>query len=79
MLSCLVVDECAVSSNSTKTEEFKMKQAMHSLALLMNIRDQKWANDLPLMFGLAAVFYGGGEKFVTFLNSIGMATSWKAL
>ena len=79
ILSSLAVDECAVSSNSTKTEEFKMKQAMHSLALLMNIHNQKWANDFPLMFGLAAVSYGGGEKFVTFLNSIGMSTSWKTL
>ena len=45
----------------------------------MSVRNQKWMNDLALSFSLAAVPYGAGDKFVTFLDNLGLSTSWKTL
>ena len=66
MLETLVVDELIVERNTSKTADFKIKQALHSLALLMNVRNQRWSNDIPFILTLAAVSYGAGEMFLTF-------------
>ena len=79
MLETLVVDELAVERNTSKTADFKIKQALHSLALLMNVRNQRWSNDIPFILALAAVSYGAGEMFLTFLNNIGLTVSWQTL
>ena len=79
MLETLVVDELAVERNTSKTANFKIKQALHSLALLMNVRHQRWSNDIPFILALAAVSYGAGEMFLTFLNNIGLTVSWQTL
>ena len=79
ILSSLVVDEFAAGTNTAKTVDYKMRQAIHSLGLLMRVRNQKWMNDLALSFSLAAVSYGADDKFFTFLNNLGLSTSWKTL
>ena len=79
MLETLVVDELAVERNTSKTADFKIKQVLHSLALLMNVRNQRRSNDIPFILGLAAVSYGAGEMFLTFLNNIGLTVSWQTL
>ena len=79
ILSSLVVDEFAAGTNTAKTVDYKMKQAILSLGLLMSVRNQKWMNDLSLSFSLAAVSYGAVDKFITFLNNLGLSTSWKTL
>ena len=78
ILSSLVV-EFAAGTNTAKTVDYKMRQAIHSLGLLMSIRNQKWMNDLSLSFSLVAVSFGAGGKSVTFLNNLGLLTSWKTL
>ena len=79
ILTALVVEKLAVQSNSTKTAGFKIKQALHHLSFLMNIRNQKWHNDFPFIFAMSALSYGAGKMFITFLNNLDLTVSWKTL
>ena len=42
------------SWNTMKTVSMKMKSAVHLLAQLIDIRDQRSGNDIPVLFGLLA-------------------------
>ena len=58
---------------------FRLKGAVQALACLLNIGNQETTSDMPIIFGLVAISYGAGQKFVTLLNQFGITKSWKTL
>ena len=45
---------------------FRLKGAVEVLSCLVNIGNQETTSNMSVMFGLEAILYGGGQKFVTF-------------
>ena len=58
---------------------FRLKGAVQALSCLVNIGNQETTSDMPVIFGLVAISYGAGEKFVTLLNQFGITKSWATL
>ena len=58
---------------------FRLKGAVQALACLLNIGNQETTSDMPIIFGLVAISYGAGQKFVTLLNQFEITKSWKTL
>lgn len=54
------------SRNTVKTENFKMKAAVHLLASLLDVRDQH--DGIPLLFGLLCMCYGAGPAMIRILQ-----------
>ena len=54
-----------------------VRSAMHALALLLSLRNQKMQNNFRLMFTMLCVSYGAGDRFITMLNHMGLSISWK--
>ena len=76
VLHALLVSESDVRQRVHKTPEYKMKCGVNALALLLSIRNQKFPNDVRLLFGLVCVTYGAGKQFINMLNSIGLTPHW---
>lgn len=69
----------AASKRVHKTPQYKMKCGVHSLALLLSVRNQKIANDVRLLFGLLCISYGAGKQFVNLLNASGLSSHWDTM
>lgn len=65
--------------NKIKTHEVKMKRASHALSGLIALGNQKYPNDIQLLFGLLCLSYGGGKQFINMFNSIGLCLHWDSL
>lgn len=57
----------------------KEKGAIHSLSLLMSLRNNHCQNDITLVFTLMLVAYGAGTRMVNMLNRIGLTMHWDTL
>ena len=62
-----------------KTPEYKLTCGVNTLALLLNVRNQKCNNDIRLLFGLICITYGAGKQFVNLLNAMGLSPHWDTL
>ena len=52
---------------------------MHSLSLLMSLKNSHLQNDVTLVFTLMLVAYGAGARLVNMLNRIGVTMHWSTL
>ena len=68
-----------ISRNIIRTENLKMKAAIHLLASLLGIRDQHAKNDIPLLFGLLCICYGAGPSVIRILQRLGLTESFPTL
>ena len=68
-----------ISRNVIRTENLKMKAAIHLLASLLDIRDQHAKNDIPLLFGLLCICYGAGPSVIRILQRLGLTESFPTL
>jgi hypothetical protein len=62
-----------------KTPRYKMTCGVNTLVLLLSVRNQKFGNDIRLLFGLLSVTYGAGKQFINMLNSIGLTPHWDTM
>ena len=62
-----------------KTPEHKLKCGVNALALLLSVRNQKFSNDVRLLFGLLCISYGAGKQFINMLNAIGFSPHWDTM
>ena len=67
------------SRNVIKTEDMKMKAAVHQLASLIDVRDQNGKNDIPILFGLLCLCYGAGYSMIGLLRHLGLSESYPVL
>ena len=56
--------------NTIKTPQLKMKAALHLLSSLMDVRDQRGNNDLPILFGLLSMSYGAGTAKIRAVRAL---------
>lgn len=68
-----------VSRNTKRTEKVKLNASVHLLASLMDVRDQKSHNDIPLLFGLLCICYGAGPSMIELLQHLGLSESYPVL
>ena len=68
-----------ISRNVIRTENLKMKAAIHLLASLLDIRDQHAKNDIPLLVGLLCICYGAGPSVIRILQRLGLTESFPTL
>ena len=57
-------------------DERKHKGAVHSLSLLMSLKNSDCQNDVTLVFTLMLFAYGAGARLVNILNRIGVTMYW---
>lgn len=57
----------------------KEKGAVHSLSLLMSLRNNQCQNDVTLVFTILLVAYGAGTRMVNMLNKVGLTLHWDTL
>ena len=62
-----------------RTPRYKMTCGVHNLVLLLSVRNQKFSNDIRLLFGLLGVTYGAGKQFINMLHSIGLTPHWDTM
>ena len=62
-----------------KTPEHKLKCGVNALALLLSVGNQKFSNDVRLLFGLLCISYGAGKQFINMLNAIGLSPHWDTM
>ena len=62
-----------------KTPEHKLKCGVNALALLFSVRNQKFSNDVRLLFGLLCISYGAGKQFINMPNAIGLSPHWDTM
>ncbi|KAK3745425.1 hypothetical protein QZH41_010249, partial [Actinostola sp. cb2023] len=67
------------SRNKKKTVSMKMKASVHLLSSLMDVRNQKAGNDIPLLFGLLCLCYGAGPSMIEVLQHLGLSESFPEL
>jgi len=67
------------SRNTMKTVSMKMKSAVHLLAQLIDIRDQRSGNDIPVLFGLLCMSYGAGPSMIQLFQHLGLSESFQVL
>ena len=60
-------------------DQRKEKGAVHSLSLLMSLRNNKCKNDVTLVFTILLAAYGAGTRMVNMLNKIGLTLHWDTL
>ena len=60
-------------------EKRKEKRAVHSLSLLMSLRNNQCQNDVTLVFTILLVGYGAGTRIVNMLNKVGLTLHWVTL
>ena len=67
------------SKNKKKDVNMKMKAAVHLLALLLDVRDQRGGNDIPVLFGLLCLCYGAGPLMIGVFQHLGSSESFPIL
>ena len=87
-LTCDVKENCPLLFNmlcniflhkkdGRAVSEFRVKSAVHALAILVSLRSQKLANDFKLMFTYLCISFGAGCRFITMMNHLGLTVSWE--
>ena len=79
-----VAENCPLLYDIVKTlfpsdDSRKEKGAIHSLSLLMSLRNSHCRNDIILVFTLMLVAYGAGARMINMLNRIGVTMHWDTL
>lgn len=77
ILQCLLVSD--TRKRVHKSPDYKMKCGINALALLLSVRNQKFNNDVRLVFGLLCISYGAGKQFVNLLHKIGLTPHWDTM
>ena len=67
------------SKNKIKDVNMKMKAAVHLLALLLDARNQRGGNDIPVLFGLLCLCYGAGPSMIGVFQHLGLSESFPIL
>ena len=67
------------SKNKKKDANMKMKAAVHLLASLLDVRDQRGGNDIPVLFGLLCLCYGAGPSMIGMFQHLGLSESFPIL
>ena len=67
------------SRNTKKTVEMKMKASVQLLASLMDVRDQRAGNDIPVLFGFLCLCYGAGPSAIAVFQHLGLSESFQVL
>ena len=67
------------SRNTKKTVKMKMKASIHLLASLMDVRDQRAGNDIPVLFGFLCFCYGAGPLAIAVFQHLGLSESFQVL
>ena len=62
-----------------KSPDYKMKCGTNALALLLSVRNQKFNNDVRLVFGLLCITYVAGKQFINLLHKIGLTPHWDTM
>ena len=62
-----------------KTPEHKLKCGVNALALLLSVRNQKFSNDVRLLFGLLCISYGAGKQCINMVNAVGLSLHWDTM
>ena len=62
-----------------KSPDYKIKCGINALALLLSVHNEKFSNDVRLVFGLLCVSYGAGKQFVNMLHKIGLTSHWDTM
>ena len=79
IINTMIIDESTIGCNKIETPAKKHKRAIQHLSSLLQICSKFSENDLSLLFGLVCISYGAGQKFITFLNKLGLSKSWEVL
>ena len=75
-----VIQELLVSYSKSKPSVGKsVKRGVHSLALLLTLRNKQLKNDFQLFFGLLCIGYGAGMRFISMLHKMGFCLHWNTL
>ncbi|KAK3727617.1 hypothetical protein QZH41_006001 [Actinostola sp. cb2023] len=61
------------------TPDSKKQGIPKSKARKIDQGNQKYPNDIQLLFGLLCMSYGGGKQCINMLNSIGLSLHWDSL
>jgi septal ring factor EnvC (AmiA/AmiB activator) len=67
------------SRNTKKTVDMKMKASVHLLASLMDVRDQRAGNDIPVLFDFLCLCYGAGPSAIAVFQHLGLSESFQVL
>ena len=59
--------------------ERKKRGAVHSLSLLMSLKNSHCENDITLVFTIMLVAHGAGARLVNMVNHIGVTIHWNTL
>ena len=87
-LACNVRDTCPLlysildnlllhTGGGRNVSEIRVKGAVHSLAILISLRNQKIQNDFKLIFTCLCISFGAGCRFIGMLNHLGLTVSWR--
>ncbi len=87
-LACNVRDTCPLlysildnlllhTGGGRNVSEIRVRGAVHSLAILISLRNQKIQNDFKLMFTCLCISFGAGCRFIGMLNHLGLTVSWR--
>ena len=74
-----ILEQLVLSHNTKKTVEMKMKASVHLLASLMDVRDQRAGNDIPVLFGFLCLCYGAGPSAIAVFQHLGLSESFQVL
>ena len=74
-----ILEQLVLSYNTKKTVEMKMKASVHLLASLMDVRDQRAGNDIPVLFGFLCLCYGAGPSAIAVFRHLGLSESFQVL
>ena len=55
----------------------RVKSAVHAIAILVSLKNQKIKNDFKLMFTFLCISFGAGCRFIGMLNHLGLTVSWQ--
>ena len=57
----------------------KLKCGVNALALLLSVPNQKFSNNVRLLFGVLCISYGAGKQFINMLNAMGLSPHWDTM
>ncbi len=87
-LPCNVRDTCPLlysildnlllyTGGGRNVSDIRVRGAVHSLAILISLLNQKIQNDFKLMFTCLCISFGAGCRFIGMLNHLGLTVSWR--
>jgi len=64
-------------ANGREVSEMRVRNAVHSLAILVSQRSPKIQNDVKVVFTCLCISFGAGTRFITMLNHLGLTVNWE--